>query len=126
MDIVLRRVLSLIEKGETGKYAHGAKVRFAKSIGYNDGSIVSMWENGASTSYVKKLHEIADVYNVSVEWLKGETDDPAPKKPAAQTGDGEREQLLSAIDRALFDLTEEQKLEALRYIWGLQNKEGEE
>ena len=35
-------------------------------------------------------------------------------------------ELLSAIDRALLDCTEEQKLAALRYIWGLQNKEGEE
>ena len=80
MDIVLERVLSLIPKGKNGKYAHGAKVKFAKSIGYNDGSIVSMWENGASVSYTKKLHQIADIYNVSVEWLKGETDDPGIKK----------------------------------------------
>lgn len=80
MDIVLERILSLIPKGKNGKYAHGAKVKFAKSIGYNDGSIVSMWENGASVSYTKKLHQIADIYNVSVEWLKGETDDPGVKK----------------------------------------------
>lgn len=80
MDIVLERILSLIPKGKNGKYAHGAKVKFAKSIGYNDGSIVSMWENGASVSYTKKLHQIADIYNVSVEWLKGETDDPGIKK----------------------------------------------
>lgn len=80
MDIVLERILSLIPKGKNGKYAHGAKVKFAKSIGYNDGSIVSMWENGASVSYTKKLHQIADIYNVSVEWLKGETDDPGIKE----------------------------------------------
>ena len=80
MDIVLERILSLIPKGKNGKYPHGAKVKFAKSIGYNDGSIVSMWENGASVSYTKKLHQIADIYNVSVEWLKGETDDPGIKK----------------------------------------------
>ena len=80
MDIVLERILSLIPKGKNGKYAHGAKVKFAKSIGYNDGSIVSMWENGASVSYTKKLHQIADIYNVSVEWLEGETDDPGIKK----------------------------------------------
>ena len=60
MDIVLERVLSLIPKGKNGKYAHGAKVKFAKSIGYNDGSIVSMWENGSSVSYTKQLHQIAD------------------------------------------------------------------
>lgn len=77
MDIVLERVLSLIPKDKSGKYVHGEKAKFAKSIGYNDGSIVSMWENGSSVSYTKKLHQIASTYNVSVEWLEGKTDDPA-------------------------------------------------
>ena len=107
MDIVLERVLSLIPKGKNGKYAHGAKVKFAKSIGYNDGSIVSMWENGTSVSYSKKLHQIADIYNVSVEWLKGETDDPSIKKAPGINAEG-----LSAARKALLDavdgLTDEQ------------------
>lgn len=107
MDIVLERVLSLIPKGKNGKYAHGAKVKFAKSIGYNDGSIVSMWENGTSVSYTKKLHQIADIYNVSVEWLKGETDDPGIKKSPGINAEG-----LSAARKALLDavdgLTDEQ------------------
>lgn len=107
MDIVLERILSLIPKGKNGKYAHGAKVKFAKSIGYNDGSIVSMWENGASVSYTKKLHQIADIYNVSVEWLKGETDDPGIKKAPGINAEG-----LSAARKALLDavdgLTDEQ------------------
>lgn len=107
MDIVLERVLSLIPKGKNGKYAHGEKVKFAKSIGYNDGSIVSMWENGTSVSYTKKLHQIADIYNVSVEWLKGETDDPGIKKAPGINAEG-----LSAARKALLDavdgLTDEQ------------------
>lgn len=107
MDIVLERVLSLIPKGNNGKYAHGAKVKFAKSIGYNDGSIVSMWENGTSVSYTKKLHQIAGIYNVSVEWLKGETDDPSIKKVPGINAEG-----LSAARKALLDavdgLTDEQ------------------
>lgn len=107
MDIVLERVLSLIPKGKNGKYAHGAKVKFAKSIGYNDGSIVSMWENGTSVSYTKKLHQIADIYNVSVEWLNGETDDPSIKKAPGINAEG-----LSAARKALLDavdgLTDEQ------------------
>ena len=98
MDIVLERILSLIPKGKNGKYAHGAKVKFAKSIGYNDGSIVSMWENGASVSYTKKLHQIADIYNVSVEWLKGETDDPSIKKAPGINAEG-----VSAARKALHD-----------------------
>ena len=101
MDIVLERVLSLIPKGKNGKYAHGAKVKFAKSIGYNDGSIVSMWESGTSVSYTKKLHQIADIYNVSVEWLKGETDDPGIKKAPGINAEG-----LSAARKALLDAVE--------------------
>lgn len=88
MDIVLERVLSLIPKDKSGKYVHGEKAKFAKSIGYNDGSIVSMWENGSSVSYTKKLHQIASTYNVSVEWLEGKTDDPAIKKATGINAEG--------------------------------------
>lgn len=87
MDIVLERVLSLIPKDKSGKYVHGEKAKFAKSIGYNDGSIVSMWENGSSVSYTKNLHQIASTYNVSVEWLEGKTDDPAIKKERPADGE---------------------------------------
>lgn len=75
MDITLKRIFLLMEHKENGKIARGGKARFARSIGYDSGDIVSMWENGSSKSYLKKLHEIAAKYDVSVEWLKGETDD---------------------------------------------------
>ena len=83
MDIVLERILSLLPKKPDGNFVRGSKKDFATSIGYDSGDIVSMWINGSSTSYHGKLHEIAAKYNVSVEWLKGETDQkeksPAPK-----------------------------------------------
>ena len=85
MDIVLERILSLIPKKPDGKYVHGAKRQFARSIGYDGGDIVSMWINGSSKSYMGKLHEIAAVHHVSVEWLKGETD---IKNPDPQEGAG--------------------------------------
>lgn len=88
MDIMLERILSLIPKDDDGKYVHGAKAEFAKSIGYNDGAIVSMWIKGTSTSYKNKLHEIAEKYGVSVNWLRGETDDPGIKKAPATEGEG--------------------------------------
>ena len=75
MDITLERIFLLMEHKENGKVARGGKARFARSIGYDSGDIVSMWESGASKSYLKKLHEIAAKYDVSVAWLKGETDD---------------------------------------------------
>lgn len=74
MDITLERVLSLIPRKPDGKFVHGAKKAFAISIGYDSGDVVSMWINGSSTSYRNKLHEISAKYNVSVEWLRGETD----------------------------------------------------
>nr|DAF15370.1 MAG TPA: nucleoid-associated protein [Caudoviricetes sp.] len=126
MDVMLDRILSLIPHKPDGKFVHGAIKEFANKLGLKSGNVVSDWMNGRSNSYSSYIYQIADIYNVSVEWLKGETDDPTPKNPAAQTGDGEREQLLSAIDRALFELTEEQKLEALRYVWSLQGKEDAE
>ena len=77
MDKTLERILSLLPRKADGKIKHGAKAEFARSIGYDSGDIVSMWENGSSASYRGKLHEIAAKYGVSVEWLRGETDDEA-------------------------------------------------
>ena len=80
MDIVLERILSLLPKKPDGKFVRGSKKEFAQSIGYDSGDIVSMWINGSSTSYNGKLHEISAKYGVSVEWLRGETDEK--EKPA--------------------------------------------
>lgn len=88
MDIVLERILSLIPKDPDGKYVHGAKTKFAKKIGYNDGAIVAMWENGSSISYNKKLYQIADQYHVSVEWLQGKTEDKSIKRNPRHRGRG--------------------------------------
>ena len=82
MNITLERIAELIPKDETGEFKHGAIKDFALSIGYKSGNIVSMWFNGDSASYKGKLHEIAAKYNVSIEWLKGESEQkeksPAP------------------------------------------------
>lgn len=77
MDITLSRILSLIPKKPDGKYIHGAKAEFADSLGMAR-NLVTMWESGQSQSYRGKLHEIAAKYDVSVEWLKGETDEKRP------------------------------------------------
>lgn len=125
MDIVLERILSLIPKGPDGKYVHGAKTKFAKKIGYNDGAIVAMWENGSSISYNKKLYQIADQYHVSVAWLKGETDDPtveaerAKEKAHDQKIVGEDAQLAQFI--AKFNrLSPQQKSAVLAVMEGYQ------
>lgn len=113
LDIMLERILSLIPRKENGKYAHGAKKQFAESIGYNGGEIVSMWEKGDSKSYQGKIHEIASVYDVSVEWLKGETDE---KKPLAVSDEGRLNQEL--IGR-LVQLTPEELEKVDAFVQGL-------
>ena len=47
-------------------------------------------------SYLGKIHEIANVYNVSVEWLRGETD----KKEKPTEDDGLSEKRKALIDFA--------------------------
>lgn len=101
MDIVLERILSLIPKGPDGKYVHGAKTKFAKEIGYNDGAIVAMWENGSSISYNKKLYQIADQYHVSVEWLQGKTEDKSIKETPDPKIEGYSELQKAAIEFVL-------------------------
>lgn len=117
MDIVLERILSLIPKKPNGDYVHGAKKKFAISIGYDDGQIISMWENGSSNSYRKKLHEISAKYDVSVEWLKGETD----IKEKDPTLSDEASEIDIQILNALKELSEEQKAQALDFALFLAN-----
>ena len=112
MDTMLERILSLIPTDKNGQFIHGEKAKFAKRIGYSDGAIVSMWENGTSQSYKKKLHQIADEYHVSVAWLKGETDDQAVEAEGAKKAPATEGEGLSAAKKALLvaidDLTDAQ------------------
>ena len=125
MDIVLERILSLIPKGPDGKYVHGAKTKFAKKIGYNDGAIVAMWENGSSISYNKKLYQIAEEYHVSVEWLQGKTEDKSIKEtpdPKIEGMSAEAQEILDYIR----DATPAELVEVCRYIGYLKSKRGTE
>ena len=84
MDIIGERVFSLIPKKPDGKYKHGAKADFARSLGFKIGAIVCDWESGKSDSYKKYLYQISALYHVSVAWLKGETDDPTVEAERAK------------------------------------------
>jgi hypothetical protein len=109
MDITLERILSLIPKKEDGKFKHGALSAFARKLGFKDGHIVSDWIAGNSTSYLNYLYQISVLYNVSVEWLKGETD---IKNPDLQTEAGWKQ---LAID-LLSQLTPEELDREIAYL----------
>ena len=109
MDITLERILSLIPKKEDGKFKHGALSAFARTLGFKDGHIVSDWIAGNSTSYLNYLYQISVLYNVSVEWLKGETD---IKNPDLQTEAGWKQ---LAID-LLSQLTPEELDREIAYL----------
>lgn len=118
MDITLERILSLLPKKDDGSFVRGAKKDFAMSIGYDSGDIVSMWIKGSSSSYHGKVHEIAAKHNVSVEWLKGETDDPSTKKSPVPEGTevgGAKRKLLAEVD----GLTEAQCEKFLTILLGV-------
>lgn len=109
MDITLERVLSLIPKKEDGRFVHGAKKDFAQSLGFKDGAIVSMWINGRSDSYKFHLYEMANKYNVSLEWLQGKTDDPKPEN--SQTSQSDQKQ---SIKEAVNSMTRDELFQLIR------------
>ena len=112
MDIVLERILSLLPKRPDGKFVRGSKKEFAQSIGYDSGDIVSMWINGSSTSYNGKLHEISAKYGVSVEWLRGETDEK--EKPALKESE-----LDSELINRLCQLSKEELEKVDAFVQGI-------
>ena len=112
MDIVLERILSLLPKKPDGKFIRGSKKEFAQSIGYDSGDIVSMWINGSSTSYNGKLHEISAKYGVSVEWLRGETDEK--EKPALKESE-----LDSELINRLCQLSKEELEKVDAFVQGI-------
>ena len=112
MDIVLERILSLLPKTPDGKFVRGSKKEFAHSIGYDRGDIVTMWINGSSTSYNGKLHEISAKYGVSVEWLRGETDEK--EKPALKESE-----LDSELINRLCQLSKEELEKVDAFVQGI-------
>lgn len=94
---MLERMLSLIPKKENGKYVHGAKKEFCEAIGAPT-NIVSEWEAGKTKSYRNYLYVVSAKYNVSVEWLKGETEEKSIKKqPAANSDEPDKKALLDIV-----------------------------
>ena len=95
LDILLERMLSLIPRKPDGKYVHGAKKEFCEKIGAPT-NIISEWETGKTHSYRRYIHAVSQVYGVSLEWLRGESEQK--EKPTPISGDG-----LTALDEEIID-----------------------
>lgn len=113
MDITLERILSLIPRKENGDFQHGALKAFANSIGLKSGNLVSDWLKGRSESYKNYIYEVSAKYGVSVEWLKGETDEKNPPVP-------EDERILNEeLISRLVSLTPEEMQKVDAFVQGL-------
>lgn len=75
MDKTLSTILSLIGN------ERGAKAKFSKALNLPS-SALGDWQNGRNKSYLKKLSEIANYFNVSVDYLLGNEE-----KTPANTGE---------------------------------------
>lgn len=93
MDITLKRI---IEELQT---QHKKKTDLTEHLGMVN-SAFGNWVAGRNKSYLKYLYAIADFLDVSVEYLKGETDEK--KKPSADNGEeltNEKRLLLALFDQ---------------------------
>lgn len=119
MDITLERMLTLIPKKENGNFKHGALSQFARSIGFKDGHIVSDWIAGNSESYKNYIYQVSALYNVSVEWLQGKTEDKSIKETPDPKIEGEDAQLAQFIAK-FSRLSPQQKSAVLAVMEGYQ------
>lgn len=117
MDKTLSTILSLI--GDE----RGAKAKFSKALNLPS-SALGDWQNGRNKSYLKKLSEIANYFNVSVDYLLGATN---AREEDSIEKEKRLDQQLEGIDFALYgeakDLTYEQKLDVIDYIRFKKQKE---
>lgn len=123
MDIVLERIISLIPQKESGGFVHGAKKTFAQSIGYKGGEIISDWLAGRSDTYLSKVYEISEKYDVDVDWLLGKTD--CKKKKPSENGEPKSE-YDAELSELLATLSDEEKKSAIDFIRLLSSFSGEE
>jgi transcriptional regulator with XRE-family HTH domain len=96
MDVVLQRII--VELNSQRK----RQIDLTNHLNINYNSF-GHWKSGRNKSYLKYLYQIADFLGVSVEYLKGETDDKGIKKAAPEGAELE-DNLFSDADRRFFEL----------------------
>lgn len=104
MEITLTRIMEELQAQKKMQY------ELTDYLGINYSSFAA-WKAGRNKSYLKYLHAIADFLDVSVEYLKGETDEK--KKPSADNGEeltNEKRLLLALFDQ----IPKEKQAEAIK------------
>ena len=72
MDITLERIVKELDSQKI------KKTELTERLGFSSSAIFGHWLSGRNSSYKKYIHAIADYLNVSVEYLRGETDIKKP------------------------------------------------
>lgn len=85
-NITVQRILSLIPD------RHGAQKEFAQLVGVRESAIAD-WKAGRIKSYNNYIYKIAYLYDVSAEWLLGNTDNPTPLHIQTALSDDEKQML---------------------------------
>lgn len=97
MDIMLTRLIELVDsKG------HGEGVCLCEALGIPKNSMTE-WRKERKKSYKKYAKEIADYYEVSVDWLCGRTDDREIKKAPTEGECNKKEVLREALKEYISD-----------------------
>lgn len=117
MDKTLERILTLIPQNENGRFVHGAAAEFADKIGIAH-NLPTEWKSGRNKSYMTKLYEISNAYDVSVEWLLGASD--VKEKPTTGNGGGQYEKRRRAQN--LIEAMNEETLDALLKLEGRRDR----
>ena len=122
MDVTLQRILDEIDQQKKQQTELGEYLGVTPNI-------ITDWKSGRLKSYKKYLHGIADFLGVSVEYLRGETDQ---KKKPLVNADEELTEYLEELKnrnemRMLFsvtkDCTKEEVEQAVRIIEALRKKD---
>lgn len=104
MDTTLKRIIEEMKIQKVKNADLGAFIGVSANV-------ITDWKSGRIKSYTKYLYAIAEYLDVSVEYLKGETDEKGIKKAAPEGA--EDGGLFSATDREFFKkwarLSEEDK-----------------
>lgn len=106
MDIILNRIIDEMKAQRKKQF------ELTDFLGLNHNTFGN-WKSGLNSSYKKYLHAIANFLGVSVEYLKGETED---KTPPAQNSEGS---LDDELIRRLCLLTPEEQRRVDDFVQGI-------